>query len=379
MPSLTHRLPRYCHHKATGRAVVYLGGKARYLGAYNSPESRALYKSVVADWLDPESKSADDEPASAAARPATPTSLTLTLTQVICRYRKHAQAYYSESREADNLRDAIRPLRVLFGKMKPDDIRTSHLRQVRDAMVKSGLSRKLINARINRIRRMFRWAVTEDLCEPATLERLRALEALRRGRGGKERPAVRPVSWETVQATVEHMTDMGRSMVLVGWYSGARPGEITSLSTGIIDTSQDVWVAKFERHKCAYRGQTREVLFGPQAQAILTPWLLPSRPDEPIFSPKRIDRRKNKRKGRRKPGQTYGRSGLNCAIARACDRAGVTPWAANRLRHAAATRLRDKYGIEAAQVALGHARPDTTMIYTAEARERAIEAIRLAG
>jgi integrase len=66
-------------------------------------------------------------------------------------------------------------------------------------------------------------------------------------------------------------------------------------------------------------------------------------------------------------------------IARACERARIPVWSPNQLRHAAATRLRELHGIEAAQVVLGHARPDTTLIYTSTARARAIEAIRNVG
>jgi integrase len=38
-------------------------------------------------------------------------------------------------------------------------------------------------------------------------------------------------------------------------------------------------------------------------------------------------------------------------------------WAPNQLRHQHATRVRKEFGLEAAQVALGHARADVTQIY----------------
>lgn len=37
-------------------------------------------------------------------------------------------------------------------------------------------------------------------------------------------------------------------------------------------------------------------------------------------------------------------------------------WAPNQLRHAAATEIRRLYGLEAAQVTLGHARADVTQV-----------------
>jgi len=38
-------------------------------------------------------------------------------------------------------------------------------------------------------------------------------------------------------------------------------------------------------------------------------------------------------------------------------------WSPNQLRHSRATIIREKYGIEAAQVVLGHAEVETTQIY----------------
>ena len=44
----------------------------------------------------------------------------------------------------------------------------------------------------------------------------------------------------------------------------------------------------------------------------------------------------------------------SAAIKRACKKAGIEPWTANRLRHSAATWMAEKYGLEAASLALGH-------------------------
>ena len=39
-------------------------------------------------------------------------------------------------------------------------------------MVEAGLSRKLINARINRVKRFVKWAVSEELAPPSAYEAL---------------------------------------------------------------------------------------------------------------------------------------------------------------------------------------------------------------
>jgi hypothetical protein len=44
-------IPSYVHHKASGQAVVRLNGIDFYLGRYGSPESKAEYARVTAEWL----------------------------------------------------------------------------------------------------------------------------------------------------------------------------------------------------------------------------------------------------------------------------------------------------------------------------------------
>ena len=43
MPPLKGKVPSYCLHKRSGRAVVRLNGKDHYLGEYGSPESKLLF------------------------------------------------------------------------------------------------------------------------------------------------------------------------------------------------------------------------------------------------------------------------------------------------------------------------------------------------
>jgi hypothetical protein len=113
---------------------------------------------------------------------------------------------------------------------------------------------------------------------------------------------------EAVEKTLPQLTVLGKAMVLFGWHTGARPGEIISLTTGMINQSGDVWVAHLDRqgminqsgdvwvahldrHKNAHRGFIRKILIGRAAQALLEPWLRYDAPDAPIFSPLRADAR----------------------------------------------------------------------------------------
>ena len=372
MPKLSSRPPRYCRHKSTGRAMVYIGGKARYIGEYGSAASKAEYKRIVAEWSNP-------------SKPVTPADIApvtaprlLTIAEALLQYKAHAERYY-QSRETDNLQEALRPLRVKFGYLPMRDFGPLQLRTLRNQWIEAGLARNTINARIIRLKRFFRWAASYELVEASVLERLNTVESLMPGRGGAETKAKLPVAWETVEATLPHLPPMVQAMVLFGWHTGARPAEITRLTTGEINQAGEVWIATMEKHKTAGYGHKREIPIGRSAQAILTPWLLPSAPDEPIFSPLRVDDRQAKRKGKRMPGKVYSRAAFQQVVRRACRRAGVDAWSPNQLRHAYGTRLEDVGGIEASQKALGHAKPDTTLIYTTAAKKRMLEAVREMG
>ncbi len=112
-----------------------------------------------------------------------------------------------------------------------------------------------------------------------------------------------------------------------------------------------------------------------------------------------------KRKPRKPPGEKYDVAAYRRAITRACDLAfphpelsGIRPsmltpeqrtelakwqsdhrWAPNQLRHAAATEVRREFGLEAAQVVLGHASANTTQIYAARDLQKGVEVARAIG
>lgn len=375
MPKLNARLPKYSLHRRSGLAVVFLGGKAIYLGPHGSPESKTKYREVVGDWL--KGRSARPAPTRRAKTSAVPAATNVAT--VLLAYREHARAYYTDSREVQTLGEALRPLRLAHGKMPLDQLRPEHIRAIRAEWIAAGLARSTINNRVNRIKRFLRWAVAHEHAAPDTLGRIAAIEALKSGRMGvRETGPVEPVEWELVAKTLEHLPAMVRDLVLFLWHTGARPGEATALTTGDIDMGGDVWYARPRHHKNAYRGQDREIPIGPKAQEALRPWLLAD-PDRVIFSPMRVDDRQTRRRGRRLPGERYSRCGLGQAIRRACDRAGVERWHPSQLRHSAATRLRSEGGIDAAATVLGHADPGTTLIYAARDRDKATELIRRVG
>ena len=85
--------------------------------------------------------------------------------------------------------------------------------------------------------------------------------------------------------------------------------------------------------------------------------------------PSQIDR--STRKPQRTPGDCYTKDSYNYAIRRAVHRANkdrgerdkLPYWHPNQLRHSVATAVRQRFGIEAAQVTLGHSKADVTQVY----------------
>ena len=72
------RVPSYRRHKATGQAVVTIGGKDHYLGKHGTAASRREYNRLIAEWLSSGHIASED----------------LTVTQLISAYWKHVKGYY---------------------------------------------------------------------------------------------------------------------------------------------------------------------------------------------------------------------------------------------------------------------------------------------
>ncbi len=82
---------------------------------------------------------------------------------------------------------------------------------------------------------------------------------------------------------------------------------------------------------------------------------------------------------KRRPGAVYVRSHYTKAIRQTCQRHGIPHWHPNQLRHAAATKLRKQFGLEAAQVCLGHSRADVTQVYAERNSDLAAKAMSVMG
>ncbi len=145
--------------------------------------------------------------------------------------------------EIASIRTALRRLRLLFGTMPARKFGPKAYKVVRTEMIQAGLSRKYINDSMARIRRMFRWAVSEELLPPSVYQRLVCVPGLRRGRSAaRDSDPVLPVSDEHFLGTLPYMPfAFVADMAQVQRLTGCRPQEICLLRGHDIDRTGDVW------------------------------------------------------------------------------------------------------------------------------------------
>jgi integrase len=67
------------------------------------------------------------------------------------------------------------------------------------------------------------------------------------------------------------------------------------------------------------------------------------------------------------------------AIGRACVTASVAKWSPNQLRHTTGTRVRSEFGLESAQVILGHSNARVTEVYAERDAAKALEVSKAIG
>lgn len=251
-----------------------------YLGKYGTPESKAEFSRLVAEL------------GVSAAPEAVVGNADITIESFILAFWKHAEQHYrrpdgTKTQEISEYRQAFKPLRRLYGPKLAKDFGPLALKAVRKKMVEAGWARSLINRRIGRIRRAFKWAASEQLVPDAVYQSLNTVAGLQKGRAdAPETEPVKPVVWRHVRATMPFLRPNIIGMIRVQRLTGMRPGEVCCLRPADIDTSKRVWVFRPPYSKMSYKGQEREVMIGPRAQAVLRAFA-PDSPTDYYFSPRR--------------------------------------------------------------------------------------------
>ncbi|MFO0788178.1 MAG: site-specific integrase [Pirellulales bacterium] len=389
MPYSPNHVPRYRKHRSSGQAVVTLGGRDFYLGPHGTKASYNEYDRRLSEWI------AAGRPRAYASEGKAPP----TVIEVAAAYLRYARTFYGDgpNSELHRIKRVIRPLRELYGRTNARDFGPLEFKAVRAKLIDDGLARKVVNQHMGRLARMFKWAASEPMVSADVWRALTTVDGLRRGKSAaRETAPVKPVDGATVDATLACLPAVVAAMVRVQRLTACRPTEACILRPCDLDRTGDVWLYRPASHKTAHHGHARTIFVGPQAQAVLLPYL-DRDPAAYCFSPRESEltrkaakrktppnqgnragmntRRKTKRKLRdHYDAQTYAR-----AIRYGCAKAGVAVWSPNQLRHAAATELRRTHGLEAAQVILGHTKADVTQIYAERDVSRGVAVIREIG
>jgi integrase len=386
------QVPSYRLHRGSGQAFVQHRGKRFYLGVHGTEDSREKYRQFVAELM----KSPTITPSIVEA----PERVDITVVELAASYREWATGYYRKNGEPtghlQRVWAATAALAELYGRIPAKDFGPLKYQALQASLIAKGLSRNYINSLMGDIRRAFRWASANELLPVTVYQSLGTVSGLKQGRSeARETAPVLPVDRSVVAATLACLSPIVADMVRLQMLTGMRPGEVCQVRPSDIDTTVDPWQYRPERHKTQHHGRERVVHIGPQAQELLHGYL--HRPAEGhCFSPAeavamqlaaRSAKRRTpiscgnrpgtnrKRQTKRSAGTSYDVHSYRRAIARGVkianrERRKLDPaavplpnWHPNQLRHTAATEIRRQFGLEAAQVALGHSSADITQIY----------------
>ena len=249
MPRSQKPVPSYALHKPTNQAYVRLpdgkgGRRAVYLGAYGSPESQAEYRRVLAEWQTPPAADATPAPASAPA----PAPAGVTVNEQPLAFMRWAQTHYRDpageaTTEIHELKWSLRPVRELYGHLPAAEFGPKALAAVRRRVVELWWSRTLINRRVDRVKRAFKWAAAEELVPVAVYQALRTFPGLQKGRTeARESEPVGPVAPAHAAATLPHLSTHLRAMAELQLLTGMRPGEACGLRFAEVDRGGAVWL-----------------------------------------------------------------------------------------------------------------------------------------
>ena len=181
MPDLpAFSVPKYRHYRPKNLGVVRLNGRDFYLGEFGSPASLEKYHRLLAEWLENGRRLP-----STTAPVQQPEAPALSINEMLLQYWQFAEGYYRSgdrpTKELTCMEHAIRPLRRLYGLTPAAEFGPKALKAVRQSMIDAHICRKQINSRINRIRRIFKWAASEELIPPSIVEGLRTVSGLSGG------------------------------------------------------------------------------------------------------------------------------------------------------------------------------------------------------
>jgi len=248
--------PSLCGHKPSKQGVVTLNGRDCCLGHWPDGERKppaavhVAYDALIAEWLGNSRRPLSEQP------PA------LGIAELILQFwARQAVAHYrhpdgSPTSELEDFKCSLRPLREIYGRPPACEFTPLKLKAIRQKMIEAGLSGKVINQRVGRIKRLFKWAVGEELVPETVHRALMAVEGLKAGRpNARESGPVGPVPDEHVAKTLPLLLRPIRGLILVQRLTGMQPSEAARMRACDIDMTGEVWVYRPTSHKTAWRAK----------------------------------------------------------------------------------------------------------------------------
>lgn len=383
-------------HKS-GQARVVIDGRHIYLGVHGSPESWEKYRQLLAEW--------NAKRIQPNAEPPKPPCIQNQVSQayrvgiLVERYLAWAQTQYPPTTIRE-LKATVQPLLALHGMTPIADFGPRALAEVQQAMASgswverlpearrqarkahpapAAWCRRVVNARINTIKKIFLWGVSQELIPEEAHRRIASLAPLRKHHSpAREKPPVPPVPDEVMEQTLPHLGPVVGAMVRLQRLTGMRPGEVCSLRPCDLDRDslsaggKPIWVYKPPRHKGEYLDREAAIVIGPRAQEVLLPFL--DRPANVFcFTPEeslRAHYLSRAKRGKQPPqakcqlcNPRFTTTAYALRIRRACVKHGIPRFSPHQLRHSAEVEIEKTYGLDGARTVLRHSSPSTTAIY----------------
>ena len=402
-------MPQVRLHKASKQGLVRINGRPIYVGRYGSPEAVQRYFDLMVEHgFMPQAPAAST--AAPASEPAPePTSLPagdapvpagLTVGELCYLHLADVSSSTPGGKRSGNYQKALAASRAVrfLANMPAAEFGTRALLEVRNKLIATPvanrrpdergnvptLCRRYTNEVVRHIRKMFDWAVLQELVPNDRVAALVVVKPLREGhtnaREAKRRTRVRP---SVVKATLPYMTSEMADLVWFIRLTGCRPSEAARLRMcRVFDRNKQVWRYVPKKHKTAHRGKSRHVPIGPQAQVIVVAHSAGRSDREFVFTPQRSVPPRKARDGvipiePRKPTaharSSFTKDGIMQAVRRAVIRGnkdreskGLPPiphWTPYQLRYTRLREIRRAGGSEAAQATAGHSRATMTDHY----------------
>lgn len=217
----------------------------------------------------------------------------------------------------------------------------------------------------------FEYAVSEEVIDSGSLERLRCVK-LPPMRGKKD---VLPVAMGDVLATLPYLREDIADVATLQMLTCSRGGEIIGIRRCEIDaTDATCWVVRPTEHKNAWRGKPKAIAIGPRGIAIVQKYL--DGPPETVPMAHECDYRCRifRRLARlARPSNSYAE-----AIARTCRKHEIPHWHPHQLRHLKATEIDQAFGREAFSAVTGNSL-DMASVYVERDLELAKKVARAIG